>query len=64
MKTQKDRDVENEIILLQGILCAIENAVSGQEPDDFMLSFPVVRKVWELQNHANNQKPQKHMGDE
>ena len=33
---------------LGAILETIEAALDGQEPSDFMLSFPIVRRVYDL----------------
>ena len=42
------RQLENEYILLGSLLEAIEQILDGHEPSDFMLSFPLVRKAWDV----------------
>lgn len=43
-----DRDKENELIMIAARWEAVCEALEGKEPSDFMLSFPEVRKVWDL----------------
>lgn len=38
----------NNICVKNAILQAISEALDGREPSDFMLSFPIVRRVWEI----------------
>ena len=42
------RGLESEILELDMILNAVGMALDGQEPSDFELSFPIVRKAWDL----------------
>ena len=42
------RQLENEYILLGSLLEAVEMILDGNEPSDFMLSFPLVRKAWDV----------------
>ena len=42
------RQLKSELCLQYTILSAIKEALDGDEPSDFMLSFPVVRQVWDL----------------
>ena len=44
----KLRNIENDYVQIGAILEAIEQALDGQEPSDFMLSFPLVRKAWDV----------------
>ena len=43
-------DWENEAIMANMILGAIEVALDGREPSDFEMSFPIVRQVYESIN--------------
>ena len=45
---QAIRLLENDYILQGSVLEAIEQILDGQEPSDFMLSFPLVRKAWDV----------------
>jgi len=38
----------NDYVSQGAILEAIEQVLDGQEPSDFMLSFPIVRRVWDV----------------
>lgn len=42
------RDLKNELTQSNAVLEAINQILDGGEPSDFMLSFPMVRKVWDL----------------
>ena len=44
---QAFRQLENDYILQGSLLEAIEQILDGHEPSDFMLSFPLVRKVFD-----------------
>ena len=37
----------NDEIMMAAIFDAVEEALDGEEPSDFMMSFPIVRKAWE-----------------
>lgn len=45
------RGQQNEVVQLNATLKAIEEILDGKETSDFMLSFPVVRKVNDLISH-------------
>lgn len=36
----------NDLVLTKAILCAMDEALRGIEPSDFMLSFPEVSQAW------------------
>lgn len=36
----------NDLVLTKSILCAMDEALRGIEPSDFMLSFPEVTQAW------------------
>ena len=38
----------NDEIMMAAIFDAVEEALDGEEPSDFMMSFPIVRKAWEV----------------
>lgn len=42
------REIENEAVLANSILETIQELLDGQEPNDFMLSFPLVRQLMDL----------------
>lgn len=44
----KVRSLENENILLNALLESIEEILDGKEVSDFILSFPVVKRVHDL----------------
>jgi hypothetical protein len=44
-------ELKNELVMARFILENIDLALTGQEPSDFALSFPLVRKVWDAVNH-------------
>ena len=47
--TPRETELENQLIQANAILEAISRIVySGEEPDDFMMSFALVREVWDL----------------
>jgi len=35
------------------VLNAVGSALDGEEPSDFELSFPIVRKAWDIYHAAN-----------
>ena len=41
-------DFESKWIEAEMILKAVARALDGEEPSDFELSFPVVRKAWDM----------------
>jgi hypothetical protein len=45
---RKIRELESEIVLSGALFQDILDALEGEEPSDFALSFWPVRKVWEL----------------
>lgn len=45
---KKLRIIENDWILAQSLLEAIDIALDGGDPGDFMMSFAIVRRVWDL----------------
>jgi len=42
------KDTERLACEYEMILDAIESAAGGNEPSDFELSYPVVRRIWDL----------------
>ena len=42
------REEENQLIEIAARYEAMCQALDGEEPSDFMLSFPEVRRVWDL----------------
>ena len=42
------REEENQLIEIAARWVAIREILDGDEPSDFMLSFPEVRRVWDL----------------
>ena len=44
----KLRTVENDLAVCDAVLEAIVLVTDGEEMDDFMLSFPIVQKVYDL----------------
>jgi len=49
------RHTGNEVMTL-AVVEAIEAALDGVEPSDFMLSFPIVRKAWEMHDKLVEQR--------
>jgi hypothetical protein len=47
-----DREQENHLIMIAARWEAICNILDGEEPSDFMLSFPEVRQVFDLYNSS------------
>jgi len=47
-KAEAYRECQNDLLIANSILEAINEALNGNEPSDFMLSFPIVRKAWDL----------------
>jgi hypothetical protein len=47
-----DREQENNLIMIAARWGAICNILDGEEPSDFMLSFPEVRQVFDLYNSS------------
>ena len=45
---KKYRILENAYIEQGMIMDAIQDALNGKEPSDFELSYPIVRRVWDL----------------
>ena len=45
---EKHRKLENEVILANSMLEAIEEILDGKEVSAFMLSFPLVRQIDDL----------------
>jgi hypothetical protein len=43
-----NRDEESRLIMIAARWEAVCEALKGKEPSDFMLSFPEVRRVWDL----------------
>lgn len=48
--------LKSELAEVHAILEAIQDALDGKEPSDFMLSFPVVRQVQDLYNMRTKQE--------
>jgi len=46
-KERENREIENQCVLANTLLDAISDIVEGTEPNDFMMSFGVVRAVWD-----------------
>ena len=46
----KIRTLENECVLQQTLLGTIAEMLEGREPSDFLMSFPVIREIWEKLN--------------
>ena len=44
------------IVKLEAELAACKQVLDGQEPSDFMLSFPLVKEVWDLRCAADDLK--------
>ena len=42
------RNLESDYVYLGALMDAVGLALDGKEPSDFMLSFPVVRRVYDL----------------
>ena len=62
-----EREIENLLIQSAAILETIIEIIDEQkEPSDFMMSFPVVSKIWDLQlfyNQNNTPKPDEVVGN-
>ena len=43
-------ECKNDLVLAEATLETIAQILDGVEPSDFMLSFPLVRKVWDKVN--------------
>ena len=46
--TAELRNLESDYIYLGSLMDAVGQALDGKEPSDFMLSFPIVRRVYDL----------------
>nr|MBC8360919.1 hypothetical protein [Candidatus Desulfatibia profunda] len=46
--TAKLRNIESDYVYLGALMDAVGLALDGEEPSDFMLSFPIVRRVYDL----------------
>ncbi|MBI4773884.1 MAG: hypothetical protein HY788_06840 [Deltaproteobacteria bacterium] len=46
--SERIRELENRLVIANAQLEAIREILDGAEPDDFMMSFPIVRDVWDL----------------
>ena len=44
----KLRNIESDYVYLDALMAAIDWALDGKELSDFMLSFPIVRRVYDL----------------
>jgi hypothetical protein len=44
----KIKMLENDLVMTNSILESIEDILNGKEPSDFMLSFGIVRDVFDL----------------
>jgi len=44
------REKDNVIVLLLAQIEAIENILDGEEVSDFELSFPLIRRIYELKS--------------
>ena len=42
------RHLESDYVYLDALMAAIDWALDGKELSDFMLSFPIVRRVYDL----------------
>ena len=42
------KNIGSDELMMSAILEAIDDALDGNEPSDFMMSFPIVRKAWEV----------------
>jgi hypothetical protein len=47
-EAEKMRLLENEVAQCHMLLGAIEIATEGTAPNDFELSFPIVRNIWDM----------------
>ena len=60
IELKKFKDIINETMNMSTeygfMVKSIERVLEGQEPSDLALSFPIVRKVWEVVNENRNQK--------
>lgn len=52
MKGVRIHDLESALVAANAQLAAIRKILDGYEPDDFMMSFPIVRDVWDLMNET------------
>ncbi len=50
------RQIENQWIQSEMIINAIGEALDGEEPSDFEMSFPIVRKAFDIYHEAKAQK--------
>lgn len=41
------KNIGSDELMMASILEAVDDALDGEEPSDFMMSFPIVRKAWE-----------------
>ena len=44
----KLRNIEGDYVYLGALMDAVGRALDGKEPSDLMLSFPIVRRVYDL----------------
>jgi len=44
----KLRNIESDYVYIGALLDAVGLVLDGKEPSDFMLSFPIVRRVYDL----------------
>ena len=42
------KNIGSDELTMSAILEAVDEALDGNEPSDFMMSFPIVRKAWEV----------------
>jgi hypothetical protein len=45
------REIANEIVEMNAIIESIEDILDGKEVSDFMESFPIIRKLVDMQTH-------------
>ena len=54
-KDPKMRELENAYIMQGMILEAIQGILDDKEVSDFAMSFPMVRRVWDLKQEASHE---------
>ena len=47
-----NESLASDLLLTKSILCAMDEALRGIEPCDFMLSFPEVSNAWDVYRFA------------
>ena len=48
------KNIGSDEFMIASILEAVDDALDGNEPSDFMMSFPIVRKAWEVKNERQS----------